>query len=200
MAFVAESTEILGYTSGRVSPIPAGEGGGQELNLASVSHGQSAEELPSWIRLFHTDKTFQDFVNEVFFLSLDEEETPPAGHVVEQLLQLTPFAKTLLAQEWSQPWVTTDGSGGIRLSWRREAPRAARSAFCRSSTRKVPLLAGRLRIRSDSQFRFGYPVHAVALVEWTRHHRIRSLKSLATSCSTERLSTNATSRPMARCR
>ena len=120
MAFVAESTEILGYTSGRVSPIPAGEGGGQELNLASVSHGQSAEELPSWIRLFHTDKTFQDFVNEVFFLSLDEEETPPAGHV-EQLLQLTPFAKTLLAQEWSQPWVTTDGSGGIRLSWRREA-------------------------------------------------------------------------------
>ncbi len=118
MAFVAESTEILEYTSGRVSPIPAGEGGGQELNLASAVHDQLTEELP-WIRLFHTDKTFQDFVNEVFSLSLDEEERPPAGHVVEQLLQLTPFAKTLLAQEWSQPWITTDGNGGLRLSWRR---------------------------------------------------------------------------------
>jgi hypothetical protein len=120
MASVAGSAEVWGYASGRVSPIPAAEGGGQELNLAALIHGHMAEELP-WIKLFHADKSYAEFVNEVFFLSLDEEEAPPSAHVVEQLLQITPFAKTLLAQEWSKPWITTDGSGGLRLSWRRGA-------------------------------------------------------------------------------
>ena len=117
MAYVAGNTEISGYTSGRVSPIPAAEGGGQELNMASLTQGNMAEELP-WIKLFHADKAYADFVNEVFSLSSDEEEAPPADHVVERILELTPFAKQLLAQDWSQPWVTTDGSGGLRLSWR----------------------------------------------------------------------------------
>jgi hypothetical protein len=127
MAFVADSTETLGYASGRVSPNPAAESGGQELNLSSLIHGQLAEELP-WIRLFHADKAYRDFVNEVFSLSSDEEETHPANHVVEQMLEITPFAKLLLAQDWSQPWITTDGSGGIRLSWR-HGSRELRAVF-----------------------------------------------------------------------
>ncbi len=117
MAFVADSTETLGYPSGRVSPNPAAEVGGQDLNLSSLIHRQLADELP-WIKLFHADKAYKDFVNELFSLRLDEEEIPPADHVVEQILELTPFAKQLLAQDWSQPWITTDESGGIRLSWR----------------------------------------------------------------------------------
>jgi len=69
MASVAGSAEVWGYASGRVSPIPAAEGGGQELNLAALIHGHMAEELP-WIKLFHADKSYAEFVNEVFFLSL----------------------------------------------------------------------------------------------------------------------------------
>ena len=121
MASVGVFKEVPKYTSGRLSPISTSEVGERELEFRSTLQGLRTDELP-WMKLFHNDELYKVFVNELFCLNCDDEgETPPASHVIEQILELTPFAKSLLAHEWSTPWITTDDSGGIRLSWRQGA-------------------------------------------------------------------------------
>jgi hypothetical protein len=53
-------------------------------------------------------------------LCADEEETPPTYEVIEWVLESIAFSKKLLASVWKNPHMTTDDSGGIRLSWREE--------------------------------------------------------------------------------
>lgn len=94
--------------------------GDQDTQAARNSGGlPSQAETPEWIALYHSDKTFAAFVNEVFALYQDEdEEVPPSRQVVDWILESAVLSKRLLAQTWSVPRVSTDDQGGIRLSWR----------------------------------------------------------------------------------
>jgi len=75
---------------------------------------------PEWIRLYNRDKAYAAFVDELFSLDREEDETPPNKDVVDWILESTVFPKKLLAQNWKKPHVTSDDEGGVRLSWREE--------------------------------------------------------------------------------
>jgi hypothetical protein len=73
---------------------------------------------PEWIRLYNRDKAYAAFVDELFSLDHEEDETPPNKDVVDWILESTVLAKKLLAQDWKKPHITSDDEGGVRLSWR----------------------------------------------------------------------------------
>ena len=76
-----------------------------------------ARNPPEWIRLYKRDRAYAAFVDELFSLDHEEDETPPNKDVVDWILESTVFAKKLLAQNWKKPHVTTDDERGVRLSW-----------------------------------------------------------------------------------
>ena len=80
---------------------------------------RSAErECPEWITLYYRDKAYAAFVDDLFSLYREEDETPPSDDVIDWVLGSTVLPKFLLAQNWRGPRVTSDDEGGIRLSWR----------------------------------------------------------------------------------
>jgi hypothetical protein len=111
-------TATLSYASNLLSDPPARESDSYEEREVIGEDGVQGQ--PSWIRLYHRDKAFASFVESLFLLRDDEEETPPTHEVVEWLLESIAFSKKLLAGVWKNPHVTTDDAGGIRLSWREE--------------------------------------------------------------------------------
>ena len=75
-------------------------------------------ECPEWLTLYYRDKAYAAFVDDLFSLYHEEDETPPSDDVIDWVLESTVLAKLLLAQNWTGPRVTSDDEGGLRLSWR----------------------------------------------------------------------------------
>jgi hypothetical protein len=66
------------------------------------------------------DPLFSAFFQEVKALQMDpDEDAPPDDYALAEVLRLVPFSRNQLAQDWYKPSVTSDGFGGVRLSWRR---------------------------------------------------------------------------------
>jgi hypothetical protein len=71
--------------------------------------------------LLSEDPVFSAFFQEVKGLQDDEEEdAPPDSQALAEVLRLTHFSRTQLAQNWSPPRVASDGFGGVRLTWRKD--------------------------------------------------------------------------------
>lgn len=93
------------------------------IQRAAVRTGQAIEcglesECPEWLTLYYRDSVYKSFVDDLFSLYREEDETPPLHDVVDWVLESTVLAKTLLAQNWKNPRVTSDDEGGLRLNWR----------------------------------------------------------------------------------
>jgi hypothetical protein len=75
-------------------------------------------DRPEWFNLYERDPAFSGFVNDLVSLSYESDESPPSAAVIDWVVESSVLAKKLLAQDWKQPHVTSDDSGGVRVSWR----------------------------------------------------------------------------------
>jgi hypothetical protein len=68
--------------------------------------------------LLDEDSVFSAFFQEVKALQSDEEEdVPPDSQSLAEVLRLVPLSRNQLAQRWFPPRVSSDGFGGVRLTW-----------------------------------------------------------------------------------
>ena len=104
------------YASNLVGSAPTIQRAAEQTDLISELGAES--ECPEWLTLYYRDRAYKAFVDDLFSLYQEEDETPPCDHVVDWILESTVLAKTLLAQKWKGPRVTSDDEGGLRLSWR----------------------------------------------------------------------------------
>lgn len=109
---------IHGYDSGLVDASPASPDVELSSNSPRPMNANEGIEQPEWISLYKRDKSFADFVRDVLSLFQEDEETAPELAVVNWVFQSSVLSKKLLAQNWKAPRVSTDDSGGLRLSWR----------------------------------------------------------------------------------
>jgi len=69
--------------------------------------------------LLADDSLFRSFFQEVTALQDDpEEDAPPDSHALAEILRLVPLSRNQLAQRWFMPRISSDGFGGVRLTWR----------------------------------------------------------------------------------
>ena len=83
-----------------------------------AGEGGAERECPEWFTLYCRDKAYAAFVDDLFSLYHEEDETPPSDEVVDWVLGSTVWTKMMLDQNWKGPRVTSDDEGGLRLSWR----------------------------------------------------------------------------------
>jgi hypothetical protein len=70
--------------------------------------------------LLSDDSLFRTFFQQVKALERDDEEdAPPDSRALAEVLRLIPFSRLQLAQKWSVPRISSDGFGGIRLTWQK---------------------------------------------------------------------------------
>lgn len=92
-------------------------------NERSVELQDQISRIPDYVllgKLLEEDLQFRDFIDDLLSLFSENEEDEPAvaENALVQALDLTPLARSLLAQRWPSPRVATDGAGGIRLNWK----------------------------------------------------------------------------------
>jgi hypothetical protein len=115
-AGIQEFPSIHEYVSNLVGTPPTFQGAAGRTDCTGELSVES--ECPEWLTLYYRDKAYAAFVDDLFSLYHEEDETPPCEGVIDWVLESTVLAKSLLAQNWTGPRVTSDDEGGIRLSWR----------------------------------------------------------------------------------
>jgi len=116
VAGILELPSQYEYASNLVGTPPTIQEAAGQINCTG---GRSTEsECPEWMTLYYRDKAYAAFVDDLFSLYREEDETPPCDHVADWVLGSTVLAKRLLAQNWGGPRVASDDEGGLRLSWR----------------------------------------------------------------------------------
>lgn len=123
MAAAGMYMDVAKYSSSLIEIVPALDDAESALAIAplNATSPSGQQEPEEWLNLYHNDKVYASFANDLFLLDIDEEEEmPPAHEVVDMALELTPLSKKLLAQNWIKPRVTTDDRAGLRMSWRND--------------------------------------------------------------------------------
>jgi hypothetical protein len=65
---------------------------------------------------------FASFVNDLLTSNEEDEEgEPTSSAALKETLRLTPAACLFLQRRWTRPRVVPDGSGGLRLTWKKDA-------------------------------------------------------------------------------
>jgi len=86
------------------------------------------------------DTLFKEFFQELKSLQEDQDEDAPPDHKsLAEVLRLVPFSRNQLAQKWFAPRVSSDGFGGVRLTWQR-GQREVRAVISGSQTERSSYL------------------------------------------------------------
>jgi hypothetical protein len=117
MAFAAAHDPIaVEYSSKLINNHPTHNP--ESKRLSETQRAAPAQEQPEWMTLYHRDKVFEAFVNDLLSFHYEDDEPPPSADAIEWILETTVLAKQILAQNWKNPRITSDDQGGVRLSWR----------------------------------------------------------------------------------